>query len=182
MIRDLSGIDPREALGSEVDILLAMCQRGLVALLLGMLRVLPPISKPGGAPPVAPAGVPSSSQPSRLPYQGYRSDIVAGELRHLTLQCSKLACLRRCHQVRLADQCCCCRAVLANAAFGRPPVQEQISSAGGVEMLLEQCQVMLAEILVSMHLTQLPRGPIRVVRPVKCLALLHTTPAVMTAD
>jgi hypothetical protein len=34
-----------------------------------------------------------------------------------------------------------CPAVLANAAFGRSPVQQQISDGGGVELLLEQCQV-----------------------------------------
>jgi hypothetical protein len=36
-----------------------------------------------------------------------------------------------------------CPAVLANAAFGRPPVQQQISDGGGVELLLDQCQVQL---------------------------------------
>lgn len=82
MIRDLSGIDPRDALGSDMDVLSVMCQCGLVAQLLGMLRALPPITKPGAAPPAAPAGVPSHLYPSHIPYQGYRSDIVAGDLRH----------------------------------------------------------------------------------------------------
>ncbi len=31
--------------------------------------------------------------------------------------------------------------MLANAAFGRSPVQQQVSDGGGVELLLEQCQV-----------------------------------------
>lgn len=116
VIRDLSGIDPREGRGSEVDALSMMCQEGLVTTLLGMLRALPPITKPSAGPAAAPAGMAPSAYPSHVPYQGYRSDIVA---------------------------------VLANAAFGRPPVREQISRAAGVELLLEQCQIDDANPLVK---------------------------------
>ncbi len=80
-MRDLSGIDPRDGLGTELDVTWALCQQGLMGLLLGALWALPPITKPSaGAPPAAPpAGVPPPSLPSALPYQGYRSDLVAGE-------------------------------------------------------------------------------------------------------
>lgn len=79
MIRDLSGIDPREGRGSEVDALSVMCQEGLVIMLLGMLRAIPPITKPSAGAAAAPVGMASSAYPSDVPYQGYRSDIVAGE-------------------------------------------------------------------------------------------------------
>ena len=42
-----------------------------------------------------------------------------------------------------------CDAVLANACFGRPPVQQDVSQRGGVELLLEQCQVGGAVILCA---------------------------------
>jgi hypothetical protein len=61
-------------------VLAVMCQRGLVSELLGMLRALPPITMPNGQPVAARAGQPSVACPSDTPYQGYRSDLVAGKL------------------------------------------------------------------------------------------------------
>jgi hypothetical protein len=80
VIRDLSGIDPREDLGSDMDVLAIMCQHRLVNELLSMLRALPPITKTSGVPAATPAGHPLAAYPSDIPYQGYRSDLVAGEL------------------------------------------------------------------------------------------------------
>ncbi len=45
-MRDLSGIDPRDGLGTELDVTWALCQQGLMGLLLGALWALPPITKP----------------------------------------------------------------------------------------------------------------------------------------
>lgn len=119
-----------------------MCQRGLVDALLGMLRALPPITKPNAAPAAASASRPLTPYPADVPYQGYRSDLVAGkpcvsQCCHCCPEHIRHSKVMRCRSHPVAT----CPAVLANAAFGRSPVQQQVSDGGGVELLLEQCQV-----------------------------------------
>ncbi|KAK9909618.1 hypothetical protein WJX75_005174 [Coccomyxa subellipsoidea] len=101
----------------------AMCQQGLVPLLLSFLVALGPIRGRAPRPAGPEAGQASSTQerpmdssitstaarfPRLPPYLGFRTDIVA---------------------------------VLAHAAYGRREVQDEILRLGGVHIMLGQCQV-----------------------------------------
>ena len=45
VVHSISGFEPRDQLGSELDVTFGLWQRGLVSLLLTLLKALPPISK-----------------------------------------------------------------------------------------------------------------------------------------
>jgi len=134
----ITSTDPGGELGSADDVSFQLFQCGLVDLVAAALKALPAIQHPGNAPSpeqlaasgaTFPAATPAAPGPQPSPPDGALATSPNDDA-----PCWPTQTLYPGYRKDLV-------AVLANLSFGRPPVQLHVSSIGGVELLLQQCQI-----------------------------------------
>ena len=137
LLRDLCAREDGGAAVSGRNLASVVLEAGGVQLMLALLAALAPIQGGRGsqqAPAMSPPTATAAPIPSRLPYPGFRSDVVAGKhldhpkaLVHIFWQAFIVVCLFA--------------VVVANIVHGRPEAQSMVQELGGVELVLSQCQV-----------------------------------------